>query len=158
MLILIINWHFLFICSQTLNSQPFMQSNFCRHFVIGWRCATYVCNIFRNFLKLNHCILLSAPDYHNCTNITVPNNMYCYEDPSSGHVLDCPRSCPLDCMDMQTDPICSSDLGTYEGSCDMQMKTCESYAREFLDQGNLTEAADVLRNITVASDKSCPSK
>ena len=59
---------------------------------------------------------------------------------------------------MQTDPICSSDLGTYEGSCDMQMKTCELYAREFLDQGNLTDAAEVLRNVTVTDDKPCPSK
>ena len=72
-------------------------------------------------MSANH-DFIQAPDYHNCTNVTVPNNLYCYEDPTSGHTLECPRSCPMDCIDAETDTVCASDLGTYDGSCNLSKK------------------------------------
>ena len=84
--------------------------------------------------------------------------MYCYEDHPSNYTIDCPRSCPMDCMDTDTDLVCASDLGTYSGSCDMKMKVCELYAREHLDNGDMIKAAEVLENITVINNEACPSK
>ena len=61
-------------------------------------------------------------------------------------------------MDTDTDSVCASDLGTYDGSCDMKKKVCELYARELLDKGNITEAADVIENITITNHQPCSSK
>ena len=98
-----------------------------------------------------------APDYHNCTNVTVPNNLYCYEN-TANYTFDCPRSCPMDCMDSDVDPVCASDLGTYGGSCDKAQKVCELYARELIDQEDMDGAAEVLKNITITNNEQCPSK
>ena len=60
-------------------------------------------------------------------------------------------------MDSDTDDVCATDLGTYQGSCDMSKKVCELYARELLDRGNITAAFDVLQEITVAENAPCAS-
>ena len=64
----------------------------------------------------------------------------------------------MDCMDTDTEPLCASDLGTYDGSCDMKTKVCEMYARHHLEQGNLTEAEKAIENITITGNQPCPSK
>ena len=103
---------------------------------------------------------LLAANFHICNNITVPNNMYCYGDPATNyttHKIDCLRNCSLDCLeDQNTEPVCASDLGTYHGSCDMKIKTCELYARKYLEEGNVTMAEKMIGNITVTDNQACP--
>ena len=84
--------------------------------------------------------------------------MYCYADETKGYSIDCPRSCPMDCMDSSTDAVCSSELGTYNGACDMSQKVCEFYAREYIDAEDMGNATDILENITVAANGACNRK
>ena len=84
--------------------------------------------------------------------------MYCYADENEGYVIDCPRSCPMDCMDSSTDAVCSSELGTYNGACDMSQKVCEFYAREYIEAGDMGNATVILENITVAANGACNRK
>ena len=49
--------------------------------------------------------------------------MYCYADADTSYKIDCLRNCSTDCLeDQSTDPVCASDLGTYDGSCDMKVR------------------------------------
>ena len=52
--------------------------------------------------------------------------MYCYADADTSYKIDCLRNCSTDCLeDQSTDPVCASDLGTYDGSCDMKVRCAQ---------------------------------
>ena len=61
-------------------------------------------------------------------------------------------------MDSLTDAVCSSELGTYNGACDMSQKVCEFYARKYIDAGDMGNATDILENINIANNGACDSK
>ena len=70
-----------------------------------------------------------AASLHACNNVTVPSNMYCYADADTSYKIDCLRNCSTDCLeDQSTDPVCASDLGTYDGSCDMKVRCLQVLA------------------------------
>ena len=94
----------------------------------------------------------------NCSGVDVPNHMYCYEDTVNGYSLECPRSCPRDCLDDDTDTVCMSDLGSYTGTCNRHKALCEMYAQEHLDNEDLGNATEVLESISIASAGHCDSK
>ena len=84
--------------------------------------------------------------------------MYCYEDTVNGYSLECPRSCPRDCLDDDEDTVCASDLGSYTGTCNMHKAVCELYGKEHLDNNDMGNATEVLANITLTSAGPCDSK
>ena len=102
-------------------------------------------------------LFLDLP-FHNCSNVTVPNNMFCYEDENETYVIDCPRTCPVDECEDKVSTVCSSELGTYSSACDMSQKVCEFYARKHLDVGDMDNATKVLENITISDYTACDRK
>ena len=93
--------------------------------------------------------------------MTVPNNMFCYEDENDTYVIDCPRTCPVDDCEESVkgmSTVCSSELGTYDNTCDMSQKVCEFYARKYIDAGDIENATSVLENITITDYAACNRK
>ena len=40
----------------------------------------------------------------------------------------------------------------------LKMKTCELYARKYLDEGNVTQAGEVMNSISIVDKQPCPRK
>merc|ERR1719494_1005647 len=102
-----------------------------------------------------HYIVASRAALRNCSGVEVPNHIYCYEDTVNGYSLECPRSCPRDCLDDDEDTVCASDLGSYTGTCNMHKAVCELYGKEHLDNNDMGNATEVLANITLTSAGPC---
>jgi hypothetical protein len=99
-------------------------------------------------VKIHMIVTDDQAPLHNCTVVeqqgAVPKNLACYEDDSQmGHKFDCIKSCDK-CLH-STKKICSSDLGFYNGECEMSMLTCSMY-------GAIVNDVNKVENVTVESD------
>ena len=97
---------------------------------------------------------------HNCTNVTVPRHLFCYEKPEDpGYEIGCVQECPADCMmDMTPTPVCATDFGVYEHPCEMAKEVCNMYAKQFLDAGDIVAAGDAIDGIKVEENSFCEGK
>ena len=104
--------------------------------------------------------IVSGDRLHNCTNVTVPRHLFCYEKPEEpGYEIGCVQQCPSDCMfEMTPTPVCTSDFGVYDHPCEMAKQVCNMYAKTFLDAGDIKGAGDAIDEIRVEENNFCKSK